>query len=282
MAQGKLEEAISEYRTAIRLKPDDARAHCNLGVARKHQGQLDVATAEFRAAIRLQPDLWEAHGELGLVLRAQENYAEAIAELRKARDLVKTIPRIAQWIRNDLAATEQQATVAARLPAVLTGKVRPAHADEILGFAQLCYEKKLHGASARFWTEAFQTQPKLADDMKLQYRYNAACAAALAGCGQGKDQPPLDESAKARWRKQAIDWLRADLTAWSKLLESGPTQARQLVAKTLPHWKTDPDLAGLRDPALLAKLPMSEQAPWRELWSAVDRLLEQTQGRSSK
>ena len=67
-------------------------------------------------------------------------------------------------------------------------------------------------------------QPKLADDVQVQNRYNAACAATLAACGQGKDDPPLDDAVKTRWRKQAIDWLTADLTAWSKILDSGPSQ----------------------------------------------------------
>ncbi len=72
------------------------------------------------------------------------------------------------------------------------------------------------------WTDAFQAEPKLAGDMQAGNRYNAACAAALAGSGQGKDNPPLDAPSKARWRRQAIDWLKADLAAWSKMLEKGP------------------------------------------------------------
>ena len=168
--------------------------------------------------------------------------------------------------------------MAARLPDLLAGKGRLSTAAEMLGFAQLCYEKKLQGASARFWSEAFQAQPKLIDDMQAQHRYNAACAAALAGCGQGKDDPPLDDAARTRWHKQAIHWLKADLAAWSKILESGPPQARPFIAQTLQHWKADPDLAGLRDPAALAELPEDEQKACRALWADVDALLARVQG----
>ena len=110
----------------------------------------------------------------------------------------------------------------------------------------MCYDKKLHGASARLWTEAFQAQPKLTEDMQAQNRYNAACAAALAGCGQGKDDPPLDDAAKARWRKQAIDWLKADLAAWSKILESGPPQARRPSPRRFSTGKPTPTWPGSR------------------------------------
>ena len=111
------------------------------------------------------------------------------------------------------------------LPSILAGRARPSDAAETLAFAQLCYDKKLHAASARLWSEAFQSQPKLAGDMQVQNPYNAACAAALTGCGQGKDDPPLDDAAKTRWRKQAMDWLASDLATWSKFLDAGPPQA---------------------------------------------------------
>ena len=93
---------------------------------------------------------------------------------------------------------------------------------------------------------AFKAQPALANDLEADNRYNAACAAALAGGGQGKDEPPLDEAARARWRKQAVDWLKADLATWTSQVETGPPQARQHVIQTLDHWKADSDLAGLR------------------------------------
>jgi eukaryotic-like serine/threonine-protein kinase len=190
-----------------------------------------------------------------------------------ARDLARAQRQPIDWIERSLTKTERRASVAARLPAILSGKLKPANAAEFLAFAQHFHRMKLHGTSARLWSEAFQSEPKLADDMQLQDRYNAACAAALAGSGQGKDDPPLDDAAKTRWRKQAIDWLKADLAAWSKLLESGPPQARQAVSETLQHWKADADLAGIREPAAVAKLPADEQATCRALWSGVDALL---------
>ena len=118
--------------------------------------------------------------------------------------------------------------------------------------------------------------------MQVQNRYNAACAAALAGCGQGTDDPPLDDAAKTRWRKQAIDWLTADLAVWSKLVDSGPPQARPFVSQTLKHWKADTELAGIRDPAVLDKLPADEQNTCAALWAEVDALVKKAQVSASK
>ena len=279
--QGKPNAAIAEYRVALRQNPDSAKAHTNLGNALAAQEKLDEATAEHRTALRLEPDYAEAHCNLGGALRQQGHFVEALVEFKRGHELASKKPNwrfpSAEWVRE----TERLVKLDRELPAILAGKAKPSDAGETLGFAQVCYQKRLHGASARLWSEAFDAQPKLADDMQVQNRYNAACAAALAGASQGKDDLPLDEAAKARWRKQSIGWLMSDLKAWSKLSESAPPQARQSIVQTLHHWKVDPDLAALRDPAALAKLPDEEQKACRALWSDVDALLAKITSKSS-
>jgi hypothetical protein len=46
------------------------------------------------------------------------------------------------------------------------------------------------------------------------------------------------------------------------------------VAKTFQHWQRDPDLAGLREEAALAKLPEAERQAFRQLWADVRSTLE--------
>jgi hypothetical protein len=169
-----------------------------------------------------------------------------------------------------------------KLSAILSGQLKPAGAAESLEFAQLCYTMKIQGASTRFWIEAFRAQPALAEDMQVQHRYNAACAAVLAGTGQGKDNPPLNAAAKGRWRAQALEWLKADLAAGSKVLEKATLQARQSVSRTLRHWQVDPDLAGVRDQDALKSLPDAEQKGWRTLWAEVDSLLAKASAAAAK
>jgi serine/threonine-protein kinase len=45
------------------------------------------------------------------------------------------------------------------------------------------------------------------------------------------------------------------------------------------HWQADPDLAGLRDPAELAKLSAEERVACERLWADVAALLQQAQDR---
>jgi serine/threonine-protein kinase len=169
--------------------------------------------------------------------------------------------------------TERQAALAARLPAVLRGVAKPKDAAEGIDFANVAYNTKQFGPSARLYTESFRANPKLAEDMKAENRYNAACAAALAGAVQAQDKPPLDEPEKAHWRKQALDWLRADLAFWARQAETDKPEARALVSQKLQHWKEDTDLTGIRDDTAIKTLPGDEQKACRALWAEVDDLL---------
>ena len=179
----------------------------------------------------------------------------------------------AAWV----AEAERKLTLSNRFPAVLRGDDKPKTNAERLGFALMAYDRKHFIVAARLWAEALAADTKLGDDRQNWHRYNAACSAALAASGQGTDEPP-DNTAKVKLRHQALDWLKAELTAWGKLLETGPPQARPTIVQTLDHWKQDTDLAGIRDADGLAKLPVDEQKAWRALWADVDSLVKRAGG----
>ena len=122
-------------------------------------------------------------------------------------------------------------------------------------------------------------ESRLAKARVPQHRYNAARAAALAECGKGKDDPVPDEVEKAKLRGQAREWLKAELGAEAKLLESGSPQARAKVDRALERWRKDADLAGIRDQTELVKLPEDERKGWHALWADVDTLLKKANGK---
>ena len=161
-----------------------------------------------------------------------------------------------------------------KLPALQKGEFKPRTSDELHAMAGLCKSKRLFLASARMYADAFAADPKLADDLTTTNRYDAACYAALAAAGQGKDDPPPDETKKADLRREALAWLRADLDLWTKQLDSDKPEDRKMAAEMLRHWQQDTDLAGLRDPAGLAKLPADEQEACKKLWADLQALLE--------
>jgi len=59
-------KAIEAYKQTIRINPDDAIAHCNLGFAYDQLGFHEEAREAYIQAIRIYPDYAEAHYYLGL------------------------------------------------------------------------------------------------------------------------------------------------------------------------------------------------------------------------
>ena len=76
----------------------------------------------------------------------------------------------------------------------------------------------------------------------------------------------LSELERKRLRKQARDWLRLDLAAWAKKVDTGTEAERIQARKTLAPWRDDPDLAAMRDPAALGKLSPAERQEGPALW----------------
>ena len=269
--KGQVDEAIAEYRAAVKLGPGNAEAHNDLGLALDGKGQVDEAIAEYRAAIRLKPDYSEAHYNLGNALQQKGRFGEALSSLRRGHELGSQQPDWPDHSGQMVHDCEQRVKLEGRLPAVLHGEDHPADADERAKFAWMCYFKGLSGASAHLFEEALAAKPELAENMDAGHRYNAACAAALAGSGRGRDDPPLDEEDRTRWRKRALDWLRADLEVWKPRAASPIKSTRDSVIQTLQHWLRDPDLAGLRDNDALENLPEGERDKWRTFWAKVRR-----------
>jgi tetratricopeptide (TPR) repeat protein len=282
--KGDVDGAIACYKKALELDPKFAFAQHNLGDALRAKGDLDGAVACFYKVLELYPKYAEAHCNLGLVLGQQGRFAEAVDSLRRGHELGSKRPGwrypSAQWVRD----TEQMLALDKKLPAILTGEATPSKAGEAVVLASMCqlsYQKR-YAASARLYADAFAAEPKLAADLDQQHRYNAARNAMRAAAGQGEDAHLLPDRVVTMFRHWALGWLRDDLTAYAKLADQNNPAVKQAVQQRLAHWRQDPDLASVRDPQALDRLPENERASWQALWRDVDELakkVEPTQGR---
>jgi predicted O-linked N-acetylglucosamine transferase (SPINDLY family) len=82
-----IDEAISNFRKAVALKPDFWQAWCHLGDALTRTGRTDDIIFAYRQAILHQPDHAEAHFNLGVALAQKGETEEAIDACRKAISL---------------------------------------------------------------------------------------------------------------------------------------------------------------------------------------------------
>jgi hypothetical protein len=208
-----------------------------------------------------------------MVLWEQARFEEALAALKKGSARLPPGSPVREQVRQLIDQCQRQAKRDGKLTAVLRGAEQPGDAAEQIEFGRLCALKKLDAAAARFYRAAFAADPRRAEAVPSGTRYAAACAAALAGCGQGKDADELDDAERARWRRQALDWLRLDLTWWGQALADGKAQA-DVVLRQLRSWQAHADLAGVRDRGSLAKLPDGERKEWEKLWADVAALLQ--------
>jgi tetratricopeptide (TPR) repeat protein len=281
----ELQAAITEFREAIRLDPNLAEGHHHLGWALHQMKHRDEAIVELRHASQLAPGSAAVHYQLGLALRDTTPESlikgvadEAISEFREAIRRGYDPAQARFELGKLLLLSKDPAEAAAEFREVSRLKPGDPEAEfgEKVAFAYVYHKQGLYVASTRLLAEAFtkHPQPYFGDDRQWFIRYNAACSAVQAGCGNAKDDPPLDELAKAKLRHQALDWLRADLSAWAKLLESGQSQVRPVILWHLQHWKKDSDLSGIRDVESLARLSGEEQEAWHALWAGVDTLLK--------
>ncbi|HVS39508.1 MAG TPA: tetratricopeptide repeat protein [Gemmataceae bacterium] len=268
--QRHLERAVAACCRAVELNPKSATDQYNLGGILQATGDVDGALAAYREAVRLDPSNAEAHCNLRQPLQEQGRFTEALAEIQEGHRLGSAQPDWPYPSGRWLKQAQRLVDLDAKLPAILDGQEKPATGHEQVEFAAVCKLKGLYGASAGLYVGAFDAEPKLATSLDAGCRYQAACVAALAGCSKGRDVPELDAAERARWRKQALNWLRAELAVWADRSDDGSS-----CRDALQQWRREKALAGIREPEELAKLPASERAGCIQFWGDVTDLLAQ-------
>jgi tetratricopeptide (TPR) repeat protein len=84
MKDGKNEEAIAHYQTALAIRPNSVDAHVNLATALTRLGKLNEAAEHYQIALQLQPNNADAHTNFGALLAAVGHVPEAIEHYQKA------------------------------------------------------------------------------------------------------------------------------------------------------------------------------------------------------
>jgi serine/threonine protein kinase/tetratricopeptide (TPR) repeat protein len=306
--QGKPPEAVRKEEEAFIRRQfkawEDATTkpsrstHFGLGLWLYHRGKLAEAEAAFRKAIDLD-DYPLDHCYLGAVLRDEGRFAEALASLRRGHALYSSNQEPSeQWVK----LCERLVELDAKLPSLLRGEEQPTSATEQADYAELCGIRRYYAAAVRFYRAAITAQPDLVASPVIGIRYKAAHTAALASRRAGEDTGRLTEAELAGLRKQALDWLRADLDSWRDLLNKDPDKPRPAVTVPLRYrlnswadsewsrssvalhlsermrdWQDDTAFNGLRGPDALAKLPEAEREGWQRFWADVAATLASSQ-----
>jgi serine/threonine-protein kinase len=295
-SDGRPREVEQAYRDALAIQQKlagdfpkvpafrlaQAKSQNNIGYLLKGSGRAKEAEQAYRDALVTfqslaadfpkapvnRQELIKSHTNLGDILRDTGRLKEAIEHYRQASELgFATAAERLKESQRELALLEL-------LPAILAGQQKPRDAAEYIAFASLCTQawQGRNAAAVQLYANGFAKDAKLAEDMQAQHRYNAACAAALAGSGKDKDVDKMTETDKAKLRDQALDWLKRDLAYWTKMATNNQAKDRALAVQKLQHWQQDADLAGVRGGGI-DNLPEAERAGWHRLWAEVKAVL---------
>jgi len=83
-SQRKYLEAIEHYNAALRVKPNHTEVHNNLGNALAETGHTEEAIAHYLIVLNQKPDHADAHNNLGIALAMQGKLPEAIPHFQDA------------------------------------------------------------------------------------------------------------------------------------------------------------------------------------------------------
>jgi len=85
--RGDAQEALEAFTKAVQYKPDSAGAHFNLGAAYAQLARDEAAVSAYRQALALKPDFAEAEMALGAALEEQGHDQEAIRSYRRVLEI---------------------------------------------------------------------------------------------------------------------------------------------------------------------------------------------------
>jgi tetratricopeptide (TPR) repeat protein len=110
LKKGELDQAITQFQSALQINPYFARTYYNLGNAFRKEGRLDAAIAYYQKALQLEPDYTEACYNLGNAFLQTGRTVEAISYYQKTvlinPDYVEGLNNLA-WV----LATSPQASL---------------------------------------------------------------------------------------------------------------------------------------------------------------------------
>jgi Flp pilus assembly protein TadD len=158
--QGKTGEAMIHYAEAVRLKPDYVDARNNLGTAFMKQGRHEDAIAEYKEAVRVRPGFADAHSNLGIALMRSGRNDEAATEFSRALSLNPDSSRTHNDLGTVLYLQGRIKEAIAQYSAAIRLQPSFAEAHHNLGLAVL--EQGNTDAAILNFTEAIRLKPDYA------------------------------------------------------------------------------------------------------------------------
>jgi tetratricopeptide (TPR) repeat protein len=177
--------AVDSLQHALRNDPDNAIAHYQMGIALRQQGNDAQAESEWRVAVRLRPDLTDA---LRALAALELRHGDADALLATAQQIITAQPYSADgFIFKCIADTTRLKYGDAQQDAEQAIERAPQSPAPYIQMGNVYLAQKRHAEAVSFYQQALDRDPSSAEGLSgvmntyaAQKQYDKAIAAANA------------------------------------------------------------------------------------------------------
>ena len=156
-AEGEYEEAISNYKTAIKIKPDFTDAHYNLGNVLSSDGKREKAIFHYKMAIKSKPDFAQAHYNLANHLFANSDNSEAISHYKMAIGLKSDYADAHNNLGNALSAEGKNEEAISHYKMAI--KIKPDYVNAYNNLGAALFNAKMNEEAIIYFKEAIKIRP---------------------------------------------------------------------------------------------------------------------------
>jgi tetratricopeptide (TPR) repeat protein len=157
--QGKLDEAVEQYKIALQLNPKHAEAHMNLGNALSGQAKFDAAAPHMETALRLQPNNGDFHLTYANLLQRIGRNDEATQHFETGTRLKPNSADAHYSYAAFLAALDKNDECISELRTVL--RLKPNYPDAQLRLADSLSAKGDFKEAEAYYLAALRADPEL-------------------------------------------------------------------------------------------------------------------------
>jgi tetratricopeptide (TPR) repeat protein len=183
LRQNDANGAVDSLQNALRNDPDNAVAHYQLGIAFAQQHNLGRAESEWREAVRLRPDLTDAQRSLAAL---ELGRGDVDAVLQTAQQIITGQPYSADgFILKGIADLAHQKYAAAQQDAEQAAQRAPQNPAPYVQMGNIQLAQKHYADAEKFYQQALDKDPSSAEGLSglmntyfVQKQFDKAIAAA--------------------------------------------------------------------------------------------------------
>ena len=158
---GQLDVAVTNYKEAITIKPDYAKAHFNLAGSLHDLGQLETAVKSYQKAIEIDASYTEAYNNLGNVYQELKQVDSAVQSYQKALEIKPDYVAAQYSLGNTFMELGQLEEAVKSYKAAL--KLKPDFVEAINNLGIAFYKLQQMDDAIRSYERAITLDPDFAD-----------------------------------------------------------------------------------------------------------------------